>query len=390
MKHNTQLKLDVVADEAQCFSVDSLIAAWHQITDPRKSRGVRYPLVALLVLLILAKLGGEDSLKGMADWVRLRGSVLVGLLKLERDHLPHQTTYERVLDRLDLDEVEQVMSQFFARQVPPNVTVTLDGKVLRGTIAEGETQGVHLLAAYTPEHGVVLLQVEVPPQSNEITAAAHLLDSLELSGRVVTGDALFTQLHLCEQIVQAGGDYVLPVKGNQPDLRQAIADVFMPPAVSAGHSVISLPVQEAETICSGHGRMEYRYLTVSSQLNDYLVWPQVGQVFRLQRVRQSSKSGKLSYEVVFGVTSLTAEGCPPQRLMQLIRDHWQIENRLHYVRDVAFHEDACKIRQPRRQRLLACLNNLVIGLIRQTPFDFIPTARRFFALHPEAAFHLLL
>jgi predicted transposase YbfD/YdcC len=390
MKHNTQTTLDGVLREGKLLSVDSLIAALHQISDPRKARGVRYPLVELLVLLILAKLGGEDNLKGMAEWVRLRGECLKRLLKLERNSLPHQTTYERVLDRLDSHQVEQVIGQFFRQPSPANLTVTLDGKVLRGTIAEGETQGVHLLAAYTPERGVVLLQVEVARQANEITAAAHLLEALDLSGCIVTGDAIFTQVSLCEQIVQAGGDYVLPVKANQAELRQAIADLFMPPAVSAGHNVIPLPIQEAETLSAGHGRLEYRYLTVSSQLNDYLTWPFAAQVFRLQRVRQSKTRGKLSYEVVFGVTSLNAEDYPPQRLMQIIREHWHIENRLHYVRDVTFHEDACKIRQPKRQRLLACLNNLAIGLIHRTSFDFVPDARRFFSLYPDAAFQLLL
>jgi predicted transposase YbfD/YdcC len=382
--------MDGVGSSEGVFSVDSLMAALHHITDPRKARGVRYRLVDLLTLLILAKMGGEDGMKGMAEWVRVRGECLVRLLKLERDSLPHQTTYERVLDRLDSSEVEQVIGQFFAQQSPANITVTLDGKVLRGTIAEGETQGVHLLAAYVPERGVVLMQVEVAPQANEITTAPRLLETLDLRACVVTGDALFTQESICEQIVLAGGDYVFPVKENQPTLRQAIADLFMPAAVSAGHSVISLPTQQTQTIGVGHGRLEYRYLTVSSQLNDYLTWPHVGQVFRLQRVIQSKKTGKLTYEVVFGITSLTAETGSPQRLMQLIREHWHIENRLHYVRDVTFHEDACKIRQPKRQRLLACFNNLVIGLIRQTSFRYLPDARRFFAVHSAQAFHLLL
>lgn len=347
-------------------------------------------MVDLLTLLILAKLGGEDGLKGIAEWVRLRGEGLVRLLKLERDSLPHETTYERVLDRLDCDEVERVIGGFFAQQSVANGTVTIDGKVLRGTIPEGQTQGVHLLAAYVPQRGVVLMQVQLEPQANEITTAPRLLETLDLRQCVVTGDAIFTQTTLCEQIVLAGGDYVLPVKENQSALLEAIADLFMPPAVSPGHSVISLPTQQTQTIGTGHGRLEYRYLTVSSQLNDYLHWPHVAQVFRLQRVVQSKKTGKLTYAVVFGITSLTAQVCSPQRLMHLIRDHWHIENRLHYVRDVTFHEDACKIRQPKRQRLLACLNNLVIALIRQSPFHYVPQARRFFSVHYPQAFHLLL
>lgn len=146
----------------------------------------------------------------------------------------------------------------------------------------------------------------------------------------------------------------------------------------------------AQTVNTGHGRIEHRYLTVNSQLNDYLDWPDLGQVFRLQRVVQRQKTGKLSYQVVFGITSLSISDCPPERLLTLLRSHWHIENRLHYVRDVTFHEDACQIREPKRQRVLATLNNLVIGLIRQCDFEYIPEARRFFSVNYRHALQLLL
>lgn len=373
------------------FSVTSLMAHLEQITDPRQARGVRYPLVSLLVLLILAKLGGEDSMKGMAEWVRLREKELLRLLGIPRERLPHQTTYERVLAAIDVEELERVTGAFFARQYTGDVTVTLDGKVLRGTIPAGETQGVHLLAAYVPEEGVVLMQVEVEGKSNEITAAPRLLEAIDLRGRVVTGDAMFTQSALCEQIVLAGGDYIFPVKDNHPTMRRAIADMFMPTPVAPGRGRVSLPETTAHTVNNAHGRIEHRYLTASSLLNDYLDWPHLGQVFRLQRVVHHPSTGQLTYQVVFGITSLTAEECPPERLLHLLRTHWHIENRLHFVRDVSFHEDACPIRHAKRQRVLACLNNLVIGLIRQfSTFDYIPEARRFFSLHYEQALQLLL
>jgi predicted transposase YbfD/YdcC len=363
------------------FDMGKLRTALHQLTDPRDPRGVRYALVDLLTLLILAKLGGEDTLRGMADWVRLRGSELVRLLHLPRPSLPHQTTYERVLDGLDVEAFERLVGQFFAQQVSAPQTVTLDGKTLRGTIPPGKTQGVHLLAAYRPHQGVVLLQVAVADKTNELGAAPHLVEALELGDCVVTGDAMFAQRDLCERIILAGGEYVFPAKANQAHLQQAIAEVFMPAPVSAGHSQMRLPEAAAHTISAGHGRLEYRYLTVSSQLIAYLDWPHLGQVFRLQRVTQTQKTGKLTYQVAFGITSLSAEECPPARLLHLIRQHWQIENRLHYVRDVTFHEDDCRIRHPRRQRWLASLNNLVIGLIRQWGFPYVPDARRFFAVH---------
>ena len=294
---------------------------------------------------------------------------------------------------MDGDEFEQVVGCFFAQReqaTDDNITLTLDGKVLRGSIAEGQTQGVHLLAAYLPQRGGVLLQVEVADKANEIRAAPRLLQALDGSGCVLTGDALFTQRDLCDQIVRADADYVLPVKDNQPTLQRASADVFMPASVSAGHSVVQLPETHAHSLSTGHGRIEYRLLTLSSQLNDYLDWPHLAQVFRLQRVVQRHKTGQLTYQVVFGITSLTEQACSPQRLLHIIRQHWHIENRLHYVRDVTLHEDACRIRQRKRQRLLASLNNLLIGLIRRTDFKYVPEARRYFSINYALALQLLL
>ena len=372
------------------FDVGSLMSYLHQIDDPRHARGVRYSLVTLLVLLILAKLGGEDGMKGISEWVKLRGEHLAQWLNLSRSDMPHQTTYERVLDELDEDEVEAVIGAFFAQNQAPNLTITIDGKVLRGTIPSGQTQGIHLLAAYMPQWGGVLMQVEVAAGENEIRAAPRLLASLDLTNCVVTGDAMFTQADLCIQIVAAGGDFVFPVKANQKALQTTIATLFMPPTVAQGHQPIALPEAWDVTINSGHGRIETRYLSVSSELNAYVDFPHVKQVFRLQRVIQQQKTGKITYQVVFGITSLSAEACSPDRLMQLIRHHWHIENRLHYVRDVSFREDACRIREPKRQRVLAAINNLVIGLIRQCDFDYVPEARRFFSLNYDKALQLLL
>lgn len=390
VKPTTELEITTLPESEIVFDVGSLMAHLYCLTDPRKPRGVRYSLVTLLTLLILAKLGGEDGMKGMAEWVQLRGQALVRLLGLQRESVPHQTTYERVVAVLDMEEFEGVVGHFFAPQADTNLTVALDGKVLRGTIPEGETQGVHLLAAYAPDQGVVLMQVEVEDKANELAAAPRLLAALDLRGALVTGDALFTQRELCVQIVAEGGDYVLPVKDNQPKLRQTIADLFTPMPITPGHSWQPLPETTYHTTTSGHGRLEERYLTLSSQLNDYLDWPHLGQVFRLQRVVHHLKTGRITYEVVFGITSLSQTDCSPERLMRVIRNHWHIENRLHYVRDVTFHEDACPIREPKRQRFLASLNNLVIGLLRQCDFNYVPEARRFFNLQFAQAFQLLL
>jgi predicted transposase YbfD/YdcC len=387
----TETQLVPQPEEGRLFDVGSLMGVLHQIQDPRAARGVRYSLVTMLVLLILAKLAGQDGMKGISEWVRLRGQKLAELLNLARATMPHQTTYERVLAELNENEVAQRLGNFFAEQQDSNVTISIDGKVLRGTIPVGETQGSHLLAAYVPETGIVLMQIEVESKANEIVAAPRLLEYLDLTGCVVTGDAMFTQRDLCIQIVEADGDFVLPVKANQKTLQHAIADAFMPASVAKGHQPIALEQKFMETTSIGHGRIEKRYLTVTSELNAYLDFPHVQQVFRLQRVIQQQQTGKLTYQVTFGITSLPSEQCSPETLMALIRSHWHIENRLHYVRDVTFHEDASRIRHTKRQRLLATLNNFVIGLIRTCDqFDYIPEARRYFDANYHQAFQLLL
>lgn len=187
-------------------------------------------------------------MKGIAEWVQLRAKSLIDLLKLDRESVPHQTTYERVLAELDVAEFESVIGAFFAQQTDSDLTIALDGKVLRGTIPEGGTQGVHLLSAYAPQDGVVLMQVEVEGKTNEITTAPHLLQALDLRDCVVTGDAMFTQTALCEQIIRAGGDYLFPVKANQKHIQQAIADLFVPAPITAGHSHVALPETSAQTL----------------------------------------------------------------------------------------------------------------------------------------------
>lgn len=391
MTDTTPIRVSVQPETGFCFSLHGLRTSLEQLDDPRKARGVRYSLVDLLTLLILAKLGGEDSMKGMAEWVRLREPTLIRLLGIPRERLPHQTTYDRVLAGLNEAALNTMIGAYFV-PTPADTPwqIVLDGKVLRGTIPPGETQGTHLLAAYVPERGVVLMQVEVDGKANEKSTAPRLLEAIDLQGGVVTGDAMFTQRDLCEQIVAAGGDYLFPVKDNHPNLLETIADVFMPAPVSAGHSRVPLPETNAQTVNHARGRTEYRYLTASSQLNDYLDWPHLGQVFRVQRVVQYHQTGKICYEVLFGITSLTSAHSTPDNLLRYVRQHWHIENRLHYVRDVTFREDACIIRHTKRQRLLASLNNLVIGLVRQTDFRYLPEARRYFSANYHQALQLLL
>ena len=379
--------------EGCVFEVGSLFEALCGLQDQRDRRGVRYALVTVLVFVVLAKLAGENQLRGIAQWVKLRAQRLADFLGLEKAQAPHPTTYSRILGHaVQIDEFERVVGEFFGQPAPAErgVLIALDGKTIRGTIPAGQSQGVHLLAAFVPEQGWVLLQVQVGRQENEIPAAARVLQCLDLRGKVVTGDALLAQRELSAQIVEAGGDYLWIIKDNQPELRRDIQTLFEPEQCTPGFSPAKKELRSAHRTGKGHGRIEQRTLTASSELKGYLSWPYAEQVFRLERHFERVKDGKLFQRVVYGVTSLTAQQASPERLLALTRQHWQIENGLHYRRDDTLREDRCTLRTGHAAHAMAVINNLLLGLLLRRGVRNVPDARRRFAAHPEEALALIL
>src|SRR5262245_25236689 len=163
-----------------CFAVNSLYDYFQHLTDKRQTRGRRYPLATILVMTLLAKLAGEDEPAGIAHWLALRKAFLSETLALKRPCTPHAVTLSRVLGKaIVVEELEQAMQEFFSTDLslPALTALSLDGKVLRGTIPTGQTQGLHLLALYLPQQGVVLMQVAVEAHENEISAAPKVLKS---------------------------------------------------------------------------------------------------------------------------------------------------------------------------------------------------------------------
>jgi hypothetical protein len=214
--------------------VGHLLDYLRQVKDGRKRRGIRYRLEIILALFILAKLCGENKVYGIADWVQLRsGSLIQALgLKLKRKRLPHHNTYRRLLtDEISADELDILLSKYLA-QLPKQgqeVVIVIDGKTVRGTITPEDPFGLHLLAAYMPGEGIVLMQMEVEKdKENEIVVAPKLLRCLDLRNKVVIGDAMHTQRQLSTQIVEAGGDFVWIVKDNQVNILKAIEQLFTP------------------------------------------------------------------------------------------------------------------------------------------------------------------
>lgn len=371
------------------LDMNSLAGYFERLHDQRCARGKRYRLAQICLLATLAKLSGEDRPSGIAQWAQLRQPVLGPILGLPK-RLPSHNTYRRVFaTAISPAELDQQISAFLRQQAGRSVLIALDGKTLRGTIPSGQSQGVHLLAAYLPAEGIVLMQLAVESKENEIVAAPKVLASLDLGGKIVMGDAMQTQRDLSAQIIEAEGDYIWVVKDNQPQLRSDIEQWFAPETHVKGFSASAKDFHTVRTVNKNHGRHEERTLTTSSLLKDYLDWPGLTQVFKLERRTVKIATGEVRHEVVFGITSLTAQKADAKRLNGLIRQYWGIENGLHYRRDKSLQEDATRMHDRNQAQNLATLNNLIVGLVLRQGWPYLPQARRHYAGCLPAALNLV-
>ena len=363
-----------------------------KLTDLRKPKGKRYSLETLLMIILMAKLCGENTPMEIADWAKHRKEQLVQMLHLERSQMPHHNTYRRLLaDKLYEEEVERLVGEYNQSGKHGKV-YAMDGKAMLGKRKKEETSGEYLLSVYDVEQAKVMSQVEVGRKENEITKAPQALKQVEIAQKVVTGDAIHTQRGISRQIIEARGDYVWPVKENQLRLYQNIQSLFAPEYPKPGFGKIPTDFLTARTVNKGHGRIETRTITTSEMLNPFAGWPALAQVYRLERYfdwRRNGRSFKTSCQVEFGITSLTRQEASPLKLLNIRRAHWGIETGLHYRRDFTLKEDATRMTLGNAAQIMASLNNLVLALIRQAKFHNAAQARRWFAGHTHKAFTLL-
>lgn len=324
----------------------------------------------------------------MAEWGRNHGEAVVSALGFTQG-APCAATLHRVLRALDRERVETVLGAWAEEIVgacPPRrgqpEGLSVDGKALRGSRKQG-APGTHLLSVLSQRLGLTLAQVAVDDKTNEIGAIQAVLRGLLLVGRVVTVDALLTQRAVAQTVVDAQGDYVMLAKDNQPGLRSDICAILAtPPHLAA-------PLRTKPTQHQGHGRIEQRTLTLRVLLPGDCGWPGAQQVFRIERRRICRKTGTVESEVTEGVTSLSAQRADPPRLLHLLRAHWSIENKSHYVRDVTFDEDRSTVRVGALPQVLAAWRNLAIGLLRCAGETNIAAATRRCAAQPWHALALI-
>ena len=207
-------------------------------------------------------------------------------------------------------------------------------------------------------------------------AAPVLLQELDLKGRVVSGDAMFTQRDISVAVLAQGGDYLWFVKDNQKTLREDVERFFQEVEHAPGWYIEPLPQVLAEETCKQSGRIETRRLTAIPDEHNYLDWPGVNTVFKLERHVFCPAKGDEWSEVVFGITSLSFTTTIARQLLTWTRQHWAIENRLHYRRDVTLGEDATRMKETHQAQVVATINNFIVALANYLGFSNLASARR--------------
>lgn len=376
----------------------SLAAAFAEVPDHRRPGSVVYPLPAILALAVAAILANHLSVLAMAEWGARQETSLLTALGFADGRTPCQSTLQRLFRRLDSDALAATLTRWLSPCAAPATTdptpqgVAIDGKAHRGRLRFADGGGpVHALSAFCHDHGVVLAHEPITTDADEgaaeteLTVAPAVLRRIAWPGRVLTGDALFCQTALCEQVLAAGGDYLFVVKANQGTLHHDIQLLFDPPAPAA-------PLLDRRMACRlerGHGRrMERRELIASTDLTDYLVWPGARQVFRLERTWRERGQTKRARH--YGVTSLSPATADPARLLALRRGHWSIENRLHRCKDVNFGEDASLIHVGQGPTVLALLRDAAVSLLQRTGVRRIAARLRAHSQHPAQAVALVV
>ena len=382
-----------ISEGGLVYDKGSVYDRLHSLRDKRKARGKRYSLPTVLMIIMLAKISGANTPTEIAEWGSHHQEELVSKLQVKLKRTPERSTYRRVMAyQVYESEIERLVGEY-NQQGEQGDIYALDGKALLGMSKREDGTPEYALSVYDVQKGKTLSQVQVGSKENEITKAPEAIQLAKITGKVVTGDALHTQKRLSRQILAEQGDFIFPVKENQPQLYKNIQALFAPEYPRPGFGKIQMDFLTTQKVNKGHGRIEKRTLTTSEMLNTYAAWPGLAQVYRLEREIQWRRGGtcyRTSCEVEFGITSLTRNQASPARLLDIRRAHWGIETGSHYRRDVTLKEDATRLTIGNGGKVMAHINNLVLALIRQAGFLNAAQARRYFAAHLSQAFAILV
>jgi len=335
-----------------------------ELDDPRSGPAILHLLIDIVVIALCAVICGADEWVEVEQFGQAKYAWLKGFLELPHG-IPSHDTFGRVFARLDAKQFAQSFLSWVraVAQVTKGQVIAIDGKTLRRSHDRylGK-EAIHMVSAWATANRLVLGQIKVEEKSNEITAIPQLLRLLDISGCLVTIDALGCQKEIAAQIVAQGGDYLLALKDNQSALYQRVQVLFAHAQTPDGQE---MPSDETQVIGKDHGRLEKRQCyTLSTR--DWLFyldpdgeWSHLQTVIKVVAVRQVN--GACSEETRFYISSTPGDA---RRLQQAVRDHWGVENGLHWVLDIAFREDESRIRKGNGDQNFSLLRRLALNLLR--------------------------
>ncbi|MCP4184542.1 MAG: ISAs1 family transposase [Hyphomicrobiales bacterium] len=344
----------------------SIQQAFADMGDPRVVGRTTHKLIDIVVIAICAIICGAESWVDVEVFGKSKEAWLRQFLELP-DGIPVHDTFGRVFGQLDAEAFQQSFNRWVksAFTVSSGQVVAIDGKTVRRS--HDKTLGkkaIHMVSAWAQESGIVLGQVKTDEKSNEITAIPELLNQLYLKGCIVTLDAMGCQKAIAETIIERGADYVLPVKGNQGNLEADLQDWF---DYAQQTQFKETPHTYAKTINKGHGRIEIRECwAIDDPLTfDYIRhfegWTGLRSIALVRRERRVKE--QVSVETQLYISSLPADA---ERILHCSRLHWSVENSLHWVLDVVFHEDAARNRTKNSAENFTVLRHIALNLLKQT------------------------
>jgi predicted transposase YbfD/YdcC len=330
------------------------------LTDPRR-REVTYPLINIVVIAVCAVLCGADDFVAIAKFGRTKRKWLARFLDLENG-IPSHDRFNAILAAIKPAEFEKCLLSWITalHEISDGQVIAIDGKTLRRSFDQSSSKAaIHMVSAWATVNQISLGQVVVDAKSNEITAIPKLLDMLEISGSLVTIDAMGCQTEIAKKIVNGKAHYCLAVKGNQPTLYQGMVDFF------DGHiddDFARVKVRWYQTSEEGHGRKEDRYYylcPVPEDLPDRSRWPKLRAIGIV--MNQTWRDGKEHFAIRYYILS---KYLAARRFADTVRDHWGIENRLHWQLDVSFQEDQCRIRKGHADTNFSIIRRTALSLLK--------------------------
>jgi predicted transposase YbfD/YdcC len=335
--------------------LDQFAACWEELDDPRTGNAALHDFNELLVIALCSVLSGGQGAVDMGLYARAKEPFLRGFLKLSNG-LPSHDTFSRLFRRLDPEQFRAAFQRFMTKfSGQCQGVVAIDGKVLRRSFDRASSKSaLHMVSAWGCEQRLVLAQIATDAKSNEITAVPKLLEMLSLKGTIVTTDALNCPRAIAQQIVDQGGDYALALKGNQGTLHDDVRLFLDDPACKA--------TTVEPTVKADHGRIETRTAMVSTDI-DWLrkdhQWPGLAAIGKVVRIREALD--KTSTETAYYLLSTALSA---KRFNEVVRQHWGVENRLHWRLDVVMNEDQDRTRLGNGPHNLAVLRHMAINAMQ--------------------------